>query len=225
MQKEKMMRKNEDEKVNEARMGLGSWVDSWGLGASGNGPGAKGGMRARINRNRFLVVAVMVCVAIAVTFFYVIGANRGGKEQPSGIRMGAGIQYMDIVSLQGEQLNADLLSQSQPVCMFIFPPGCPKCSSNVVFWSQIHRLTNNKAICLGIVLGSDSEAFEFLEVKKPKYPLYVPSDRRRFLEKWEIAPNKALTVLYYKGRIRFLYVGDLSGDAFTRVVSSIKNDL
>ena len=84
------------------------------------------------------------------------------------------------------------------------------------------RIIKGTVDVYGIVIEDMPQVLELSRNKKIGFDLYIPANMERFIGKNRISSNQAQTILYRKGEIDSIVIGELDGESYTRMMRKLK---
>ncbi len=180
-------------------------------------------MEKKKNRNfvTFLVV-VGILIVSGAGFFKLYRANQQNKAAIPYLLKGEAIGYFDLIGDDAHTLDRTALKSKKPSLIFIFSKPCSPCNKNITYWKKISSILKDKVTVYGIVLGNESEAFNFSEQAKLNFKVFIPRDLKAFTSNLRIKLNFAQTIVYHDNRVVHLQLGDLNGDTASGIIRTAR---
>jgi hypothetical protein len=94
--------------------------------------------------------------------------------------------------------------------IYIFSAPCIPCNKNLVILKKLSKLLDDKNKVYGIVFSEYETAKDILDAKKIKINLYVPQNKKTFIENFRIKHELDQLIVINNRRIVFVGVGELS---------------
>lgn len=163
----------------------------------------------------------MVIVAV---FIIVMQAreNRHLKENLPYLLPDESINYFELLSIDNERIDVNALS-TKPSIIFIFKSPCNTCNRNIQFWRKIAKIMEGKINIFGIVFSGYNQMVEFSDQSSINFKLYTPVDPQKFRHHLKLKLNIAQTIVYHKGSVQLLKMGELNGEDYLALLKYIKS--
>lgn len=182
----------------------------------------QGGLSIRVC---LLVTFLLLMIAIeAVIIFKFIRQNELLKNSLISIVPGEKISYFELISSNGEEVNVSNLKRNQISALFIFEQPCSPCNQNIEFWQRLSRIFKDKIKIYGIIIDESIEALNFVEEKNLNFAVYIPKNKKKFIDVFRLKTAWAQTILYCD-KADYIKLGNLQFEDFIWLSKKIKRTI
>jgi hypothetical protein len=174
----------------------------------------------------FLVLISIIVVCLYIIYKQNQRYNSLVNSFPS-LTKDERIKYFDLIEVNKEKSEAKMISESilsnkKPSVIFIFSRPCTPCEKNIVFWKKIQKILSNKIEVYGIVINTPSDAFDFVNKVELPFPIYIPKDRDKFINKFRLHWKVSQTIISIKKLVKYIKIGNLTSDDTKNLITNLK---
>lgn len=171
----------------------------------------------------FFLALTALLILSGYTIFKLSAINSRHKAALPYLLNGESIQYFKLVNHRAEITGKSALNGDKPSLIFIFSRPCSPCNKNIVYWKKMAKLLQDKADIYGIILDDAGKAFGFAEEAKLNFNIYIPQDTGAFTDAMRLRMNLSQTIIYFRGGVRKLKMGDLNGKEAAVIIKTVRS--
>jgi hypothetical protein len=175
------------------------------------------------NRSGLLITFLTVLLFIAsITIIVLVRQTRAIKTHLPYLTPGESITYFDLIGMHSELVSLGQLNSVKASLIFVFKQPCSHCNGNILYWNRIARILKGTIDIYGIIPGGPAQMFELEDKARLYFKLYVPDDPSHFKRAIRYKLNLTQTIIYEDRKVDSVFLGELDGDSYTRILRKVK---
>lgn len=144
--------------------------------------------------------------------------NDGLRASLPYLTKGESIRHFDLVGADNRQIDVSVLKEKKVSLIYIFRQPCSTCNASYRLWRQIANIVQPKGVAVhGIVLSGAEEMMKLVESHIP-FPVYIPKDKKSFVEQFRVRFNVEHTILCLGDTIDLVKTDAIDTDDFTTIL-------
>jgi hypothetical protein len=116
-------------------------------------------------------------------------------------------------------------SQNVPVVVCIFSRPCNFCDENTLLWNRLAEITRDRALVIGIVIGTVADVRDLREKANPEFDIFIPEDEQLFKKALRIKTSYSQTIMFLNKRVAWVHLGTLTAEDIALVIEKIKSTI
>jgi len=174
-------------------------------------------------KNGVLFIALALLIFSGFTNYKLFKLNRQYRNALPYFLVGETIDYLELISANERYPDLNGLPQGDLSLIYIFPRiSCLACDKNIVYLQKLYNILGDSVSMKGIALADLSEAYELSHKKDFRFPVYIPKDKNRFVEKFRIKINAPQILICIGSKVRYRRLGDLNSQAAVTIIELLK---
>lgn len=171
----------------------------------------------------FILVLTGLLILSGYAIFRLYSINEQNKASLPYLVAGESINYFNLLDDNAQTVDLSVLNDTRPSLVFIFSRPCSPCNKNIVYWKKMAKLLHGEVNVYGIILSDASKAFSFAEEVNLNFKLYIPENLTAFIDAMRLRMNLSQTILYHRGGVQRVKMGELNGKEATEFIKAVRN--
>lgn len=175
-----------------------------------------------MKKDKFILILVGMSIVFVYVVLRLVQENNKIRNELPYFMYGERISKFDLVGMDNKTVDlSSLKNATNPSLIFIFTTPCSPCNKNIVYWSKLAEILQDKVSIYGIVLDDISQASSFSESSKLNFGIFVPVRLDEFKKSMRLKLNIEQTILCDKNKVEFVFLGVLEMNDLSRILDNI----
>lgn len=150
-------------------------------------------------KNGVLFIALVLLIFSGFTNYKLFKLLRHYRNALPYLLADETIDYLDLESTDENIPALKELPDNVLSILYIFSQPCTACDKNLIYLKKFPRLLDKSVTVRGVVIGSLSDAYEFVQNAEPGFDIYVPKDLNRFGAEFRLKFNIRICLFAREG--------------------------